>query len=266
MTQLTREQHGAVALIRFADLPGGYMDEETVAELDSLLSDMEEDRATRVLLFTGGLPEIFIRHYSVTKLAALADQLRRRGASFHPDRPAPERGLAPVCRRLEALPKPVIAAINGTCMGGGFEFALACDIRLAAAGDYSIGLPEVNIGILPGAGGTQRLPRLVGMARALEMILRGRTVAPREALSLGMVHEVIERDLLGRALALGAELAAKSPLALGHIKRLVRGTMSPPSPSGLADERTLFLDLLVSDQAVERMARMNRPGGDIRKV
>jgi enoyl-CoA hydratase len=241
------------------------MDQGTVAELDTVVGTIESETNIHTVVFTGGIPGIFIRHYSVGALAELADRLRLRGMRFDPAQPAPEHAFGAVCRRMEAMGKATIAAINGICMGGGFEFALACDIRIAAAGDYPIGLPEINIGLLPGAGGTQKLPRLVGQARALEMLLRGRTVLPPEALALGMVHEVAT-DALARGKALAQEIAAKSPAAVAHIKRLVRASAETPLAEGLAAERTLFLDLVSSDQAIELMRQMNRDGKDIRSI
>ncbi len=144
-------------------------------------------------------------------------------------------------------------------MGGGFELALACDIRLAEAGDHWLGLPEVLIGLLPGAGGTQRLPRLIGEAAALDFILRGRTVRPKEAARMGLVSECVEGPVMDRARALAAELSRAPALALAHVKRLMRG-----GGAGLAAERTLFCDLMVSDEAVALMGRMNAGSGDIR--
>jgi enoyl-CoA hydratase len=165
------------------------------------------------------------------------------------------------------MPKPVIAAINGSAMGGGFELTLACDIRIAEEGDYSLGLPEINVGILPGAGGTQRLPRLIGTARALELMLRGRTVAPAAALALGIVHEIAPAgQCVERAVAIAAEIASKPPLAVAHIKKLARSAVSTPLEDGLALERTLFLDLLVSAAALDLMTRMNQGTNDIRSV
>jgi enoyl-CoA hydratase len=141
----------------------------------------------------------------------------------------------------------MIAAINGTAMGGGFEFSMACDIRLAERGPYWLGQPEINIGILAGAGGTQRLVRLVGEARALELSLTGRTMSPDEAASLGMVHAAVDGPVLDHALALAGRLAAQPPRAVAHIKRLVRSATETPLSQGLASERTLFMDLAVSD-------------------
>ena len=112
-----------------------------------------------------------------------------KGMTFDTARPVPESPYLACLRRMENMSKIFIAAINGTAMGGGFELALACDIRLVKDGASHLGLPEVNLGILPGAGGTQRLPRLIGEGRALEMMLLGRTISPAEALDLGIVTE-----------------------------------------------------------------------------
>jgi len=263
MPQLVQDRRGPILLVRFSNPPLGCMDGGTVAELDTLLTAVSADTGIRVLVFAGSEPGVFIRHYSVVELARLSETLRARGMSFDERRPAPEKGFPAIARRLEELPVPVIAAINGHAMGGGCEFALACDIRIAERGRYSIGLPEINIGLLPGGGGTQKLARLVGMPRALEMMLRGRTVEPEEAARIGLVHEVAD-DAVARALAIAGELAIKPPKATAHIKRLVRGTMDPPSADDLALERTLFMDTLVSDDALRLMTKMNAPGGDIR--
>jgi enoyl-CoA hydratase/carnithine racemase len=264
MSQVTSTRDGPVALLRFGNPPLDCLDLHSTAELQDAIAAIELDDTVRAVVFTGTSPGVFIRHYSVAELAATAERLRARGQRFDPARPVPEHAFGAVLRQLEEMGKVVIAAINGTCMGGGFEFALACDLRIAAAGDYSIGLPEINIGVLPGAGGTQKLPRLVGAARALEMLLRGRTVPPSEALALGMVHEVAP-DAVARALALAREIAGKSPRAVAHIKRLVRGG-GAARDDGAALERTLFLDLLVSDEAVALMGRMLGGAGDIRAV
>lgn len=265
MPRLEVRREDGVALCTFANPPEGYMDGRTVEELTALTAELAAADEVRAVVFTGGLDGVFIRHYSVVELEALSRRLREKGGRFHLDRPVPERPIDRVFDTLERMPKPVIAAINGTAMGGGFEFALSCDIRLVEEGTYDLGLPEANIGLLPGAGGTQRLARLVGPARALELIMRGRTVAPAEALALGMVHEVCPAPVLDRAMALGHELAAKPRPALAHIKRLLRREAHGPLGAGLEAERTLFLDCLVSDDALERIAEMNRGARDIRE-
>lgn len=254
---------GAIAVIRFANPPEGFMDEGTEAGLTAAIDQVEADESVRAVILTGAQDGVFIRHYDVRVLEARSRALAARGMVFSPDRPVPEPALHRNMRRIESSAKPYIAAINGTAMGGGYELALACDIRLAQAGDYPIGLPEVNLGILPGAGGTQRLPLLVGQARALEYCLTGRTFQPHEAAAAGLVNACVQGAVLDHALDMARQMAAKPPLALAHIKRLIRGTT--PDPDRLAMERTLFCDLMVQPDAIELMARMNRNGGDIRE-
>ena len=253
---------GGIAVIRFANPPEGYMDEGTEAGLTAALDQVEGDDAVRAVILTGAQDGVFIRHYDVRVLEARSRKMAARGMVFSPDRPVPEPALHRNMRRIEASAKPYIAAINGAAMGGGYELALACDIRLAQAGDYPIGLPEVNLGILPGAGGTQRLPQLVGQARALEYCLTGRTFTPEQAAQAGLVNDCVAGPVLDHALAMARRMAAQPPLALAHIKRLIRG--ATPDPDRMALERTLFCDLMVRDAAIALMAGMNRKGSDIR--
>src|SRR2546429_3772986 len=122
--------------------------------------------------------------------------------------------------KLEAVPKVVVAAINGHCLGGGLEIALCCDFRVAAEGAYRIGLPEVTLGLLPGTGGTQRLPRLIGRQKALDLMLTGRTLTPPEALAAGIVDDVVSAgDLLERAVARATSYATGPTYAIGRIKQ-----------------------------------------------
>jgi len=249
MSRLQVSRQNKIAVIKFDNPPHGYMDHQTVSELDALTTELAADDGVRALVFTGAQDGVFIQHYSVQELEAMARTLREKKRTFSDQRLAPARTLDHVFDRLGAMDKVVLAAINGNAMGGGFEFCLACDLRLAQRGPYSLGLPEINIGILPGGGGTQRLARLVGEARALELVLCGKTVDADEAAKLGMVHEAVDAPVLQRALVLAQELAGKSKLAVRHIKRLIRGAHAAPLQENLALERTLFLDLLVSDAA-----------------
>lgn len=265
MPQVAVERTGPIAILTITNPPHGYMDATTVAELDAATADLAADANLRAVVITGGVPGVFIRHYSVHELEALARTLRERGVTADPARPLPPRDIDRVFARIETLPMPVIAAINGFAMGGGFELALCCDLRVAEEGPYELGLPEVRLGILPGAGGTQKLPALVGVARALELTLRGRTVSPSEALKLGMVHELVPPGhALQRARQLAEELASFPQRAVAHIKQLVRTASTADRDRNLALERTLFLDLLVSDAAIDRMHRMNTGDLDIR--
>ncbi|MFP6747474.1 MAG: enoyl-CoA hydratase/isomerase family protein [Alphaproteobacteria bacterium] len=264
MPQVTIEKDGAVAIVRFTNPPDGFMDRDTVPEITAMLDQIEADDGIRAVILTGGLPDVFVRHYSVVELEARGRGLRSEGASFDITRPITERALHADFRRIEDSPKPFIAAINGTAMGGGFEMALRCDFRIAQDGPYSLGLPEINIGILPGAGGTQRLSRIIGQAKTLELTLLGKTLTPRQAADYGLVTECCDGPALDRALEIAHELAAKSPHAVAYIKHLVRRSEPVAPTDGLAAERTLFSDLVRRDEAIELMAEMNQGKRDIR--
>ena len=262
MSLVDTRQTDGILTVTFNNPPHGYFTGEMAETLLGLLPMMEED-AIRVVVLTGAVDGIFIQHYSVEELVGLSDHLRSKGRSFDETTDVDDHTMNQVARGLEALPKPAIAAINGNAMGGGWELAMACDLRIAEAGDFSLGLPEVNLGILPGAGGTQRLARLVGTARALEMALCGRTVTPTEAAALGMVHEVAD-DARARAAVLASELAGKSPGAVAHIKRLVRAAQPAIDPDVLRLESQLFLDLAVSDDGNRLMKEFVTGTRDIR--
>lgn len=258
------DRREGVALITLANPPSGLMDPAMEQGLLKAVRSLEADESVRALVLTGETPGIFVTHYDVAVLAERAAAMRARGMSFAEARPVREGPIHETQRRLEAMPKATIAAINGTAMGGGFELALACDFRLAADGDYPLGLPEINLGLLPGAGGTQRLTRLVGVARALELTLLGDTIAPARAHALGLLTELTQGPPLPRALELAGRLAAKPQRALAHIKNLVRRAPEGPLDQLLAAERTLFCDLLVQETAAGRMAEWVAGRRDIR--
>ena len=147
-----------------------------------------------------------------------------------------------------------VAAIAGHALGGGYEIALACDIRVAAEGRYRIGLPEVTLGLLPGTGGTQRLPRLIGRGRALELMTTGRTVTPAEAERLGMVDRLVPADELDQAVAeLAAGLATGAPLAIPAITRVVNDGLERPLKDALERELEELAGLFASEDAREGM-------------
>jgi enoyl-CoA hydratase/carnithine racemase len=166
-----------------------------------------------------------------------------------------------MCRRAHqvldrfAAESPLfVAAIAGHALGGGYEIALACDIRVAAEGRYRIGLPEVTLGLLPGTGGTQRLPRLIGRGRALELMTTGRTVTPDEAERLGMVDRLVPADEFERAVAdLAAGLAAGAPLAVAAITRVVNDGLDRSLPDALDRELEEIAPLFASEDAREGM-------------
>ncbi len=154
--------------------------------------------------------------------------------------------------KFESTPKVVIAAINGHCLGGGLEIALCCDFRIAAEGTYKIGLPEVSLGLLPGTGGTQRLPRLIGRQKALGLMLRGTTLSPLEARDAGIVDEVVPAaDLLARATAMAQEFASGPSYARGEIKLAAVQGFGTTLKEGLAIERAALIRLFKSEDARE---------------
>ncbi len=152
---------------------------------------------------------------------------------------------------VDQFPKPIIAAINGFCLGGGCELALACDIRIASE-KAKLGQPEINLGLLPGGGGTQRLPRLVGMGAALKMLYTGDFIRADEAHRIGLVDEVVPPDQLeARAKELADSIASKSPVALRMIKQAVRTSMRTSLDEGLKQEVTLFSLAFASEDKKE---------------
>jgi enoyl-CoA hydratase len=216
-------------------------------------SSIEGDASVRVVVVTGGAPGYFIRHFSIAALLRLAESLRASGREW-PENATYNGGFFDKAMALcESMPKPVIAAISGTALAGGFEFALSCDLRIAQDGDYLIGLPEANLGLLPGAGGTQRLPRTIGTPAALMRILMGVPLTPREAERKGLVHETVSGKALDRAMEIAQRLSSHTPESVAYIKRLVRNATETPLTQGLALERNLFLKLCITKPALARM-------------
>jgi enoyl-CoA hydratase/carnithine racemase len=156
---------------------------------------------------------------------------------------------------IARIPKIFIAELNGHALGGGLEIALACDLRIAADGEYRLGTPEVTLGLLPGNGGTQRLPRLIGQSRALDLMITGRTLAPLEAYELGLVNALFPADELHeRTLAYAQKLASGATKAIGNIKLAVYEGMDDGLDRGLERERELVEELFRSDDGREGVA------------
>jgi enoyl-CoA hydratase len=248
---VTVERRGGAALLTYANPVDGTMTAQGAAELLQAVRAAAEDPHVRCLIITGGVPGVFIRHYSVGELSIAADNLAGPAAP-EAIQPAGESPFLVLTDLLAALPKPVIAAINGLCMGGGFELSLACDLRIAGEQVEAIGLPEVRVAIFPGGGGTQRLPRVVGEAKALEIILRGLTFSGPEAAAMGLVHEVAS-DPLARALEIAVEFDQRSPDALAVAKALTRAALDRPLAEGLAAERAMFGEVLRTPAAISAL-------------
>ncbi len=247
--QIEVRKENKVAVCTICNPPRNLMNSRTVRELEAFIQELEADDSVRAVVFTGGVDGIFITHYDVSELSAIPG----RRAPVEPLK-APEMPFHRLLLRLERLPKPVMAAINGQCGGGGCEFALACDLRIMAIGDFSIGQPEVNVGIIPGGGGTQRLPRVIGEAKALEMMLLGSVVGAEEAERIGLVHKAVPAaDFMSTVMALAQRLAQGAPIAQGLIKRCVYEGRAAPLEDGLQIEWEAFMQALRSEDAREAM-------------
>ncbi|MGH7857338.1 MAG: enoyl-CoA hydratase/isomerase family protein, partial [Candidatus Binatia bacterium] len=247
MSLWTTELSGGVAVAIYKNPPMNYFCAEGTQELVKLIESWRDPKVRAVVL-SGGMAGKFITHYSVEELHQYAtdrEALRVAGTSL-------TAGYHRMLLEMRDLPKPVIVAMNGDTMGGGFELSLSCDIRIGQKGDHRFGLPEVRLGILPGGSGTQRLSRMIGAGRAIEFILRGRIVRPEEALAMGLIHELAD-DALARARALAADLATLAPIAIAQIKRAVYQGSNTHLAAGLEIESSAFLETMMSDDGVLAM-------------
>jgi enoyl-CoA hydratase/carnithine racemase len=250
---LTTRVADDIAVVTLGSARRIYFDEEMGDALTEALDGFAGDSNVRVVIVTGGAPGYFIRHYSIAALIRLAESLRASGREW-PENATYNGGfLAKSIALCESMPKPVIAAISGTALAGGFEFALSCDLRIAEDGDYLIGFLEPHLGLVPSAGGTQRLPRTIGTPAALMHILMGDPLTPREAERKGLVHETVSGKALDRAMEIAQRLSSYTPESVAYIKRLVRNATEMPLAQGLALERDLFLKLCISESALARM-------------
>ncbi len=240
------ESEGHIQTWTMSNPPMNYMTAAMSQELLELVGRAESDENVRAIILTGGIEGKFITHYSVEELAAAAVDPAECARTF----PLLEAGFHRMLDRIMLMPKVVIAAINGDCMGGGYELALACDFRLAADGPYQIGLPEAVLGILPGGGGTQRLPRLIGRGRALEVMLFENVYHPREAERLGMVNRVLAPEtLMSFAMGWARTLAKRPPRSIAAIKRAVNLGADRDLEAGLYIERTEMRDVMCTEDA-----------------
>ena len=239
------EERGRVGLITL-NRPErrNALDLPTLTALDDLLQNVAGRRDLRALVITGAGEKAFCAGADLKEREGLTEAQVRTFLTT----------IRSAFRRLELLPQAVVGAANGPALGGGLELLLACDVRLAARG-ASFGLPETTLAIVPGAGGTQRLPRVVGLSRALEWILTGRTVTAEEALAAGLLARVTEApDLLPAALHLAETIAANGPVAVTQAKRAVRGGFNLPLEEGLALEGEAYEAVLPTADRREALA------------
>ena len=250
-----------IATVTFTNPPKGFFTSDMVAQTSTIMESLENDDGVRAIVFTGGLPDVFIRHFSVEEIIEMTAALKARRAKGLADPRFARTPLRIMWENVDNCRKPTIAAINGFCGGGGCELALACDIRLAGPGDYTIGQMEILVGILPGAGGTTRLARLVGTGKALEWVLRGRTFYPQEAAAEGLVHHYIDGDVLAAAHGIAAEFVDKPAAALAAIKQVLRSSWGKTTADGVDEEGDLFGNLIATDERALQMMKDYVAGG-----
>ncbi|WP_349259143.1 enoyl-CoA hydratase/isomerase family protein [Gaiella sp.] len=225
--------------------PANSYDLEYVQELGAAVEEAAGDEAVKVVLVRSASEKFFCAGADIK--AFLAGPHERNMEMIETS----HRTLSSIAR----IPKIFVAEINGHALGGGLEIPLACDLRFAAEGDYRLGTPEATLGLLPGNGGTQRLPRLIGSSRALDLMITGRTVTPAEAHRLGIVDAVFPADELHeRTLEYATKLAAGATRAIGNIKLAVNEGFDDGFEHGLERERELIEELFLSEDGREGLA------------
>ena len=237
------EKQGGVGIVVLDRPPVNTYDYELLRSFAGVIDDIRADEDIHAVVVTSASEKFFSTGADVKAFAAGTTR---------------SRVMTPLLahetfRKMENTPFVFIAAIAGHCLGGGLELALACDLRFAAEGTYQIGLPETNLGLFPGSGGTQRLPRLVGLSRGMDMILNGTAVTPAEAKEVGLVDRLFPDAAACRqgALDYAARIAAGPSVALGHAKLAVTQGFGAPLDLGLAIEREAISRVFVSEDAIE---------------
>jgi enoyl-CoA hydratase/carnithine racemase len=241
------EVRDGVAIITLNDPPANTYTYEMNRQLDSAILDARMAEDAHVIVLRGHGEKFFSAGANIGMLNAVTPRFKYYFC-LHANE---------TLNRLEQTPKLTIAAINGHCVGGGLEIAMACDIRIARRNAGKIGLPEVNLGVLPGTGGTQRLSRLVGKSKAIELMITGETYSFELAEELGIVNKVFENEGFWENVLLYAKQFCpphKASKAVGAIKRAVQSGSEVPFESGLAIERELQQQLFQSDDAKEGIA------------
>jgi enoyl-CoA hydratase/carnithine racemase len=238
--EYTRE--GSVGYITLDNPPANSYDLSFMEELSECVRSAAEDEGTGAVILRSGSERFFSAGADIKAFEAnsVEDNMRMISQAHE--------GLSEIAR----TPKVFIAQIGATALGGGLEMALACDLRFGAEGEYVLGLPEATLGLLPGNGGTQRLPRLIGVSKALDLMVTGRTISPSEAHEVGILDRLFPADALEEETRKYAEkLAGGATEAIGSIKLAVYGGIERPLDEGLETERTLVEPLFESEDARE---------------
>lgn len=237
------EKEGGVGLIVLDRPPANSYDYDFLRELGAAIDDARVDEDVRAVVVVSASERFFSAGADVAAFQAGTPRRRAMTALLAHE----------VFRKMENTPMVFVAAIAGHALGGGLELALACDLRFASEGQYQLGLPEVNLGLFPGSGGTQRLPRLVGLSRGLDMIVNGQTLTPAQALEVGLVNRLLPDATSCRTAAIdyAAKLASGPTEAIGRAKVVTTLGFGAPLDLGLAMEREAIARIFVSEDAEE---------------
>lgn len=231
-----------VAIITIDHPPANAFDTQTVMDLEAAFEEATNDPRVKVIIITGAGQFAFVAGADVNEINALKSPEQAKEVVL--------RGQA-LFNRIEASRKPVIAAINAVCLGGGNELAMACHIRIASA-NARFGQPEINLGIIPGWGGTQRLPRMIGKGKALELLLTGDMINAQEAYRIGLVNQVVPAgEVLKAAQGLAKKIASRSAIAIGAILDCVDTGLKMSLSEGLLYEADKFASLLETEDMHE---------------
>jgi len=240
------ERDGAVAVVTIDNPPVNALKAALLEELEAELAALDDDADARAIVLRGAGDRAFVAGADIKEFPALREAAAGEGGSA--------RGIQKVSLAVERMRTPVVVAVHGFCLGGGLELAMACDVRVAAE-DAQLGQPEIKLGLIPGGGGTQRLPRLVGHGRALLMNMTGDPIDGSKAYEWGLVERVVPREqLMDAAMEIARTLAERSPHAVGVVKELARATRDLPLEEGLKREAEGFFRCLGSEDGAEGVA------------
>jgi enoyl-CoA hydratase len=245
-TFVNTEHEGAVALVTIDNPPLNALSAALLHELEAEIDRLDSDEATRAIVLRGAGERAFVAGADIKEFPALREAGGGEGGAA--------RGLHSLGHRMDAAHTPFVAAIQGYCLGGGLELAMCCDVRICAD-DAWLGQPEVKLGLVPGGGGTQRLPRLVGSGRANLLNLGGDPIDAATAYAWGLVEQVVPAaELMAAATSVAAGFAARSPHAVAVIRELARTTRDLSLEEGLRREADAFRRCLLSEDGREGVA------------
>jgi enoyl-CoA hydratase len=243
---VSTERDGLVAVVTIDHPPVNALSAPLLEELEAELCALDEDEGVRAIVLKGAGERAFVAGADISEFPSLREAPPQNGGSA--------RGIQKLGHRMDAAHTPFVAAIQGYCLGGGLELAMCCDVRVAAE-DAQLGQPEIKLGLIPGGGGTQRLPRLVGIGRALLLNLTGDFIDARTAYEWRLVEKVVPREELdAAALEIAQAIAARSPVSVAVLRELARTTRDLPLEEGLRREAEGFRRCLESEDGAEGVA------------